>query len=156
MWAFTKHKNLKAASLKASSDKPPLTSRADSEIPERGKWRVGSKVPLNVYDGDRPVCQCHGFMDALEIVNAMNTIRHVERLSGGFRFVPTSRGLRVHDLSGTWDTCRIEKEISETGLYQDFAYFPNREDAAAVFALLTQPAGGPPTSDPAASPNSTP
>jgi hypothetical protein len=22
-------------------------------------WRVGSKIPLNVYEGDRPVCQCH-------------------------------------------------------------------------------------------------
>lgn len=55
------------------SDKPPFTSSHDSQIPERGKWRVGSKVPLNVYDGDRPVCQCHSFMDALDIVNAMNS-----------------------------------------------------------------------------------
>jgi hypothetical protein len=53
-------------------DKPPLTSRADSEIPERGKWRVGSKVKLNVYEGDRPVCQCHSFIDADLIVTAMN------------------------------------------------------------------------------------
>lgn len=35
-------------------------------------WRVGSKVPLNVYDGDRPVCQCHTPEDAARIVAAMN------------------------------------------------------------------------------------
>ncbi len=35
-------------------------------------WRVGSKVPLNVYDGDRPVCQCHTAEDAEAIVRAMN------------------------------------------------------------------------------------
>jgi len=35
-------------------------------------WRVGSKVPLNVYDGDRPVCQCHNEKDARDIVEAMN------------------------------------------------------------------------------------
>lgn len=35
-------------------------------------WRVGSKVPLNVYDGDRPVCQCHNVGDAMLIVDAMN------------------------------------------------------------------------------------
>jgi hypothetical protein len=33
----------------------------DSTGPQaaQGVWRVGSKVPLNVYEGDRPVCQCH-------------------------------------------------------------------------------------------------
>jgi|SRR5579863_7261394 len=35
-------------------------------------WRVGRKVPINVYDGDRPVCQCHTELDALNIVAAMN------------------------------------------------------------------------------------
>ena len=35
-------------------------------------WRVGSKIPLNVYDGDRPVCQCHTPEDAARIVAAMN------------------------------------------------------------------------------------
>lgn len=36
------------------------------------KWRVGSRVPLNVYEGDRPVCQCHSVEDAKRIVIAMN------------------------------------------------------------------------------------
>ena len=35
-------------------------------------WRVGRKVPLNVYDGDRPVCQCHNPEDAARIVAAVN------------------------------------------------------------------------------------
>lgn len=32
------------------------------------EWRVGSKVPINVYDGDRPVCQCHTVIDAKRIL----------------------------------------------------------------------------------------
>jgi hypothetical protein len=35
-------------------------------------WRVGKTVPLNVYEGDRPVCQCHAAEDAERIVQAMN------------------------------------------------------------------------------------
>jgi len=40
--------------------------------PLKTKWRVGSKVKINVYEGDRPVCQCHNEKDAAEIVMAMN------------------------------------------------------------------------------------
>lgn len=36
------------------------------------EWRVGRKVPLNVYEGDRPVCQCHTPEDAAFIVKAVN------------------------------------------------------------------------------------
>lgn len=36
------------------------------------RWRVGRKVPINVYEGDRPVCQCHTAEDARRIVAAMN------------------------------------------------------------------------------------
>lgn len=36
------------------------------------RWRVGRKVPLNVYEGDRPICQCHTAADAARIVKAMN------------------------------------------------------------------------------------
>lgn len=35
-------------------------------------WRVGSKVPINVYDNDRPVCQCQTVLDAKVIVRAVN------------------------------------------------------------------------------------
>ena len=41
-------------------------------------WRIGTKVPINVYDGDRPVCQCQTVMDARLIVAAVN--EHLERL----------------------------------------------------------------------------
>ena len=42
-----------------------------------GVWRVGSKVPINVYDGDRPVCQCQTAADAALIVKAVN--RQIKR-----------------------------------------------------------------------------
>ena len=36
-------------------------------------WRVGTKVPLNVYDEHgHPVCQCHTVADARRIVAAVN------------------------------------------------------------------------------------
>lgn len=38
-------------------------------------WRVGKKVPLNVYEGDRPVCPCHSAEDAARIVEAVNADR---------------------------------------------------------------------------------
>jgi hypothetical protein len=36
------------------------------------RWRVGSRIPINVYDGNRPVCQCHSKEDAAKIVLAVN------------------------------------------------------------------------------------
>ena len=36
------------------------------------KWRIGSKVPINVYEGERPICQCHTAIDAKRIVDAVN------------------------------------------------------------------------------------
>ena len=38
------------------------------------KWRVGSKVPINVYDGDTPVCQCQTKEYAQFIVDAVNVL----------------------------------------------------------------------------------
>ena len=49
-------------------------------------WRVGSKIPLNVYDGDRPVCQCHTPEDAARIVAAMKRpapATQFEKVHGG-------------------------------------------------------------------------
>jgi hypothetical protein len=37
-------------------------------------WRVGQKVPVNVYEGDRPVCQCHSPEDAALIVASVNAL----------------------------------------------------------------------------------
>lgn len=41
-----------------------------------GVWRVGEKIKINVYEGDRPVCQCHHVSDAIRIVMAMNKVRN--------------------------------------------------------------------------------
>jgi hypothetical protein len=38
-------------------------------------------VPINVYEGDRPVCQCHTAIDAKRIVDAMNGLRGVAQVS---------------------------------------------------------------------------
>jgi len=47
-----------------------------SELAESMRWRVGTQVPINVYEGDkpgRPICQCHTAQDARRIVRAVNT-----------------------------------------------------------------------------------
>lgn len=48
-------------------------------------WRVGIKVPINVYDGDRPVCQCHNEEDAYRIVLCVNAIKSQEWVQCQFR-----------------------------------------------------------------------
>lgn len=35
-------------------------------------WRIGTRIPINVYEGDRPICQCHSVVDAKQIVDAVN------------------------------------------------------------------------------------
>lgn len=42
---------------------------------DRLRWRVGAKVPINVYAGDRPVCQSHTAEDAALIVESVNGLR---------------------------------------------------------------------------------
>jgi hypothetical protein len=42
------------------------------------KWRLGRKVPINVYEGDRPICQCHTVLDARRIVESVNAWRQFE------------------------------------------------------------------------------
>lgn len=44
-------------------------------------WRIGSKVPINVYAGNRPVCQCHTQEDALTIVSAVNGFDQIKLLN---------------------------------------------------------------------------
>lgn len=45
--------------------------------PRKQSWRVGKSIPINVYDGDRPVCQCHTVADAHRIVKAVNAVNAV-------------------------------------------------------------------------------
>lgn len=56
------------------------------------EWRLGRKVPINVYDGDRPVCQCHSEIDARTIVMAVN---HCKELSLQFPDNSLSDSARV-------------------------------------------------------------
>jgi len=42
-------------------------------------WRIGTKIPINVYDGDRPVCQAQTAADARLIVGAVN--EHLKRIA---------------------------------------------------------------------------
>ncbi len=39
---------------------------------EKLTWRVGGKVPLNVYEGDTPMFQCHKPEQAARIVKLLN------------------------------------------------------------------------------------
>ena len=52
---------------------------AESEVKamlERAKfpWRTGSRVGINVYEGDVPMFQCHTPLDAERVVKALNDL----------------------------------------------------------------------------------
>lgn len=42
------------------------------EVKPLKEWRVGTKMPINIYEGDRPICQCHTVLDGKRIVEAVN------------------------------------------------------------------------------------
>jgi hypothetical protein len=46
----------------------------DTQAERIERWRLGRNVPINVYEGDRPICQCHTSIDAKRIVDAMNRV----------------------------------------------------------------------------------
>lgn len=65
----------------------------------RVRWRVGSTVKLNVYEGERAVCQCHNVEDAARIVEAVN--RQIEEEDDS-RLTPR-RVVRIEgDGENTW------------------------------------------------------
>jgi hypothetical protein len=37
-------------------------------------WHQGSKIPTNIYEGDRPICQTHTVADAKRIVESVNAV----------------------------------------------------------------------------------
>ena len=55
--------------------KTGCSNEEPSPPPHKVRWRVGRKVPPNVYDGDRPVCQTHNDVDARLIVEAVNKLQ---------------------------------------------------------------------------------
>lgn len=62
------------------------------------KWRTGSKVPINVYDGDRPVCQCHNPEDAARIVAALNGAASALGFIDEFPEHPAPADIPIEDL----------------------------------------------------------
>ncbi len=42
-------------------------------------WRVGSKVALNVYEGDRPMFQCHTPEEARRVVGLLSAVYDLQR-----------------------------------------------------------------------------
>ncbi len=60
------------------------------------RWRVGSKVPINVYQGNRPVCQCHTAEDARRIVDACNATSPVLPIHQFVHGLNTRTRRRVH------------------------------------------------------------
>jgi hypothetical protein len=63
--------------MKQSSEIPKQPSDVSAERLKASSpslWRQGSRVRLNVYEGDRPVCQCHYEQDARRIVEALNVL----------------------------------------------------------------------------------
>ena len=64
-----------------------MEADVNEELLSRAKenWRIGRKVPINVYSGDRPVCQCHNEEDAQAIVTAMDeVVRLSEAVARGY------------------------------------------------------------------------
>jgi hypothetical protein len=43
-------------------------------------WRVGSKVRLNVYEGNKPMFQCHTPEDAARVVDMLNIGASIKRI----------------------------------------------------------------------------
>lgn len=54
-------------------------------------WRVGRKVPINVYLGDAPVCQCHTPEMAARIVSAMNQSKEIRQLRAALEWYADPR-----------------------------------------------------------------
>lgn len=80
--------------MSGNGDSEDLQRRAPTAViepvgPDRfgERWRVGSSVPINVYAGDRPVCQCHDAYDAMTIVTAVNLMFDEARMAVSPAFV---------------------------------------------------------------------
>jgi hypothetical protein len=56
----------------------PNPEKSSETIEQRLRWRVGGKVPLNVYENDEPMFQCHTPEDAARIVAMLNAIEEVD------------------------------------------------------------------------------
>ncbi len=60
-----------------SDERDELRSQK-AALESHGSWRIGGKVPLNVYEGDRPMFQCHTPEDASRVVSILNATVAIE------------------------------------------------------------------------------
>lgn len=75
------------------------------------KWRVGTKVPLNVYEGDTPVCQCHSSIEAQRIVDAMNAHTFTdEQLADLIRYERDDAYSRAQLVFDGWKAAQAERD----------------------------------------------
>jgi prefoldin subunit 5 len=72
---------------------------ADNDV--KREWRVGHKVPINVYEGDRPVCQCQTAEYAALIVEAVNA--HSRASQPSDRVAEPILDMMNHDLAADAD-----------------------------------------------------
>ena len=88
-------------------------------------WRVGSKVPLNVYDGEgNPVCQCHSEVQSQLIVAAVNYARAVTNI------VTQGSGVEVIALE------RMRQKVTEGYTAEHDAGHANGELVSAALCYL--------------------
>ena len=79
-------------------------------------WRTGTKVGINVYDGDVPVCQCQTREYAVRIVRDVNQAAELRAEVARLREL-TSRYKHQHDAeTGTskecdCSVCRIARAV---------------------------------------------
>jgi hypothetical protein len=129
----------------AISYEPSAPAHADLQAaPDKEKWRVGTKVPSNVYSGDRPVCQCHSDFDAALIVSAVNDVREgnlakaereIKRLQQGW----SDEIARKHVVIGDLATAERERALEEASNVVVNAIQDDDDPIAAIRALKHPP-----------------
>lgn len=84
------------------------------------RWRVGSQVPINVYEGDRPVCQCHNVTDARLIVFGVNyVVDSREEATSLVTLSETDSALIIEGLDESSEECRRVLGVCSAGHYDD-------------------------------------
>jgi hypothetical protein len=83
-----------------------------SERERISEFRVGGKVPLNVYEGDRPVFQCHTPEDAARFVELLNAARELREL-GSQLAEAQKQGERLEECYLTYRDKTIPEYVAE-------------------------------------------
>ncbi|NAE18016.1 hypothetical protein [Enterococcus hirae] len=105
-----------------------------------GPWRVGRRVPIHVYEGDRPVATFHNADDARAAMLAVNTVR--SGLLDGDVPEKIRRDTWREALEGAAQAIEGEQLHDDTGDLQDRGYRNGIRDAAQAVRDLISEAGG--------------